>query len=384
MLPLGHVAVFKTKFLPNSETFIHDELRHHINYKVTVLTKKHLNENLFPGHHVISLRDHSKLSKLENFIFNKWFYSWTFNREFLNRKIDIIHAHFATGGVYMMGFAKKFDIPLVVTLHGKDVTLLISEEIKRPRWRFFRENYKRLFDTASLFLAASQELKDIVVSAGCPKEKVIEYRLGIDLSKFSPAKVDLTAPPKVIMIGRLVEKKGFEFGVRAFAKVIHQGIAATLHIIGDGPLRDQLERVAVELGVYQKLHFEGLLSHDHVVSQLKTSSILLAPSVVAENQDRDSGLITAKEASACSIPVIGSIHGGIPDIVEDGKTGFLVKEKDVDGLSARLTSLLKDENLRTTLGNNGRKKMEAEYDNRRCNERLEAIYDSLKEKPNRK
>lgn len=284
----------------------------------------------------------------------------------------------------MMGFAKKFDIPLVVTLHGKDVTLLISEEIKRPRWRFFRENYKRLFDTASLFLAASQELKDIVVSAGCPKEKVIEYRLGIDLSKFSPAKVDLTAPPKVIMIGRLVEKKGFEFGVRAFAKVIHQGIAATLHIIGDGPLRDQLERVAVELGVYQKLHFEGLLSHDHVVSQLKTSSILLAPSVVAENQDRDSGLITAKEASACSIPVIGSIHGGIPDIVEDGKTGFLVKEKDVDGLSARLTSLLKDENLRTTLGNNGRKKMEAEYDNRRCNERLEAIYDSLKEKPNRK
>lgn len=99
MLPLGHVAVFKTKFLPNSETFIHDELRHHINYKVTVLTKKHLNENLFPGHHVISLRDHSKFSKLENFIFNKWFYSWTFNREFLNRKIDIIHAHFATGGV---------------------------------------------------------------------------------------------------------------------------------------------------------------------------------------------------------------------------------------------------------------------------------------------
>ncbi|MBL7960805.1 glycosyltransferase [bacterium] len=378
MNPSGHVAVFKTKFLPNSETFIHDELRHHIKYRVTVLTKKHLNENLFPGHHVISIRDHSQLSKIESVIFNKWFYSWTFNREFLNQKIDIIHAHFATGGVYMMRFAKKFNIPLIVTLHGKDVTLLISEEIKRPRWKFFQENYKQLFNTASLFLAVSQELKDIIVSAGCPEKKVILHRLGIDLTKLAPMKRDTSKMHQVVMIGRFVEKKGFEFGISAFAKTIHQGIDARLHIIGDGPFRSKLESIANEQGISDKVIFEGTLTHDRVVSTLKASSVLLAPSVVAANQDRDGGLTSAKEAAACAIPVVGSIHGGIPDIVEDEKTGFLVKEKDIDGLSARLSTLLKDENLRTTLGNNGRIKMETEYDNRKCNEQLEAIYDSLK------
>lgn len=109
----------------------------------------------------------------------------------------------------MMGFAKKFDIPLVVTLHGKDVTLLISEEIKRPRWRFFRENYRRLFDRASLFLAVSQELKDIIISAGCPEEKVILHRLGIDLTKLTPMKREKSNTHHVVMIGRFIEKKRF-------------------------------------------------------------------------------------------------------------------------------------------------------------------------------
>ncbi|KAB2877822.1 glycosyltransferase, partial [bacterium] len=219
-------VVFRTKFLPYSETFIHDELRHHVRYNVTVLTKMHLNENLFPGHQVVSLKNRALLNRVESYLFKKWFFSWTFNHEFSGKNINVIHAHFATGGVYMIPFSLRYKLPLVVSLHGKDVSLLISKDIYLPKYKFYLNNYRKLFNVASLFLAASQDLKDIVVSCGCPEEKVIVYRLGIDLTKFTPKEHEVLNTHKVVMVGRLVEKKGFEFGIRAFAKIIHQGVDA--------------------------------------------------------------------------------------------------------------------------------------------------------------
>ncbi len=102
---------------------------------------------------------------------------------------------------------------------------------------------------------------------------------------------------------------------------------------------------------------------------------LLAPSVVAINGNRDSGLVVAKEASACEVVPIGTYHGGIPEIIDDAETGYLVPERMVDPLADRLTRLLADPELRNRMGKAARRKMKSEYDVTDRVEALEDIYD---------
>ena len=96
--------------------------------------------------------------------------------------------------------------------------------------------------------------------------------------------------------------------------------------------------------------------------------------------ERESGLIVVKEAGACGLPVVGSVHGGIPEIIDEGVTGFLVQERDVGGLSDRLGSLLADEALRERMGAAARAKMEREYDVRERVSELEDLYDEAIER----
>jgi colanic acid/amylovoran biosynthesis glycosyltransferase len=123
--------------------------------------------------------------------------------------------------------------------------------------------------------------------------------------------------------------------------------------------------------------FPGSLPHAEVCRLIRGATAVMAPSVVARNLDRESGLIVAKEAAACGVPTIGTIHGGIPDIIDDGITGFLVAERDVDALGAKLIKLLSDEGLRASMGQAARKKMEREYDIRDRVAKLENIYDDV-------
>jgi colanic acid/amylovoran biosynthesis glycosyltransferase len=179
------------------------------------------------------------------------------------------------------------------------------------------------------------------------------------------------------MVGRFVEKKGHLVGIDAFADAIAKGADAELAIIGSGPLEDQYRERIRHHGLSDRIELLGVLDADRVADVLRDSDVLLAPSQTAADGDRESGLIVAKEASACGLPVLGTRHGGIPEIVDDGVTGFLVEERDVTALGEHLTRVLGDRELRRRLGTAGRAKMEREYDLRVRIEQLESLYDSL-------
>ena len=150
------------------------------------------------------------------------------------------------------------------------------------------------------------------------------------------------------VIGRFVEQKGIEYAIRAFAP--HASEDVRLDIIGDGPMADDFHALVDRLGIRRVVSFLGVLRPDQVSAHLRTCDVLLAPSVVTRIGERESGLIVVKEAGACGLPVVGSVHGGIPEIIDEGVTGFLVQERDVGGLSDRLGSLLADEALRERMG----------------------------------
>ncbi|MBN1609157.1 MAG: glycosyltransferase [Polyangiaceae bacterium] len=365
------VALFSTTFCDYSQTFVYDEFRSHKRYDVEVFCRETRNLERLG---VPPSRIHQPRTRWSRQLYMTTRYSSEFHRQFLARRYDIVHAHFGTGAVYAYPYARRYRLPFVVTLHGYDVALLRSRQRFHPgRWQYLLSS-RGIFRDASLVLCASAQLADMISEYGARPDRVRVYRLGVDLDRFhkGPAQGDV---PRVLMIGRFVEKKGFEYGFRAFSRVVHGGQPATLTLVGTGELERSYRRLVSDLRLEPHVSFSGVLTPDQVAQELATTDVLLAPSCTARNGDLESGLLVAKEAGAASVPVIGSRHGGIPEIVEDGITGYLVPERDERALADRLGSVLADPALRARLGASARTKMEKEYNLRRQVAMLESLYD---------
>jgi colanic acid/amylovoran biosynthesis glycosyltransferase len=358
-----HAAVFNTNFLPYSQTFVYEQLVNHVRYQAEVFCWRTENLDWFP---------YEKVHRA-NAAYAATRFSPAFYRRFRERRFDIVHGHFATGAVYALPYVQRFKLPLVVTFHGYDVPLLWNTRRFHPHfWPFLRHG-KRVLETMTLGLCASNDLKELLLSYGVPEDKLRVHRLGIDLQRFQQKTGGGGAPLRVCVIGRFHEQKGIEYAIRAFAP--HASDAVHLDIIGDGAMADDFHALVDRLGIGRFVSFLGVLHPDKVAEHLKTCDVLLAPSVVTRIGERESGLIVAKEAGACGLPVVATVHGGLPEIIDEGVTGFLVQERDVDALSTRLGALLADESLRQRLGMAARAKMEREYDVRERVAELEDLYD---------
>jgi colanic acid/amylovoran biosynthesis glycosyltransferase len=230
-----------------------------------------------------------------------------------------------------------------------------------------------MLDAMTLGLCASQELLELLLDVGVPRKRLRLYHLGIDLAEFVRGVPQ--AEPRVVMVGRFIEKKGFEYGVRAFARARELGAPGQLIVVGGGEREGKLRALVAELGMADAVQFAGVLSSREVARVLSGSDVLMAPSVVSMDGNRESGVIALKEGSASGLAVLGTYHGGIPEIIDDGVTGYLVPERDVASLADRLHRVLTDRALCERLGVAGRAKMEREYDLTRQVGVLESFYD---------
>ncbi len=357
-------------WLPYSETFIYDQVKHAKKYEPYVLARglNPAREN-FPYDKVTSLGSVARMLYYAALPCSK------FASVIRESGAKFIHAHFGTNGALIAATARKTDKPLIVTLHGVDVGILLNPHIPVD-YLFYKRTYKRMFETAQLLLPASQELADCLVQLGAPESKIHIHRLGVDTSAFTPFKRP-DRPAQFLMIGRQVEKKGFEYGIRAFAKIAGKHKESTLTLIGKGPLQESLQALAAELGIADKVIFKGSIAAQLMPALLAEYDVLVAPCIVAKNNDRDSGLIVLKEAGASAMASIGTFCGGLPEIIDDGRTGYLVGQREIDSLAESMDALASDYNLRTQMGIDARAKMEAEYDTVKQNEKLEEIFDKL-------
>jgi glycosyltransferase involved in cell wall biosynthesis len=361
------VAVFSTCFLPYSKTFVFDELNGHTRYEADVFCARRQFADRFPYARVFvggRLYEYTRVSP-------------AFDRQFASGNYALIHAHFGTDAVHAVPFARRHGLPLVVTFHGFDVPLLASGERLYPiNWPYALLGPSVLRQMA-LGLCASVELCELLRELGVPPEKLRVHRLGIDVARFVPGVRSDDDEPLVVMVARFVPKKGLTYGVRAFAEVRRAQGRGELVIVGDGPLRAQLEATARETGAGAHIRFAGPLPHDQVAALLARADVLMAPSVTTIDGDRESGTMVVKEACASGAVPLGTWHGGLPEIVEDGVTGFLVPERDVEALARRLGDLLRDPALRRRMSEAARAKMLAEYDNRARVAALEDAYDAV-------
>lgn len=291
----------------------------------------------------------------------------------------LIHAHFGIEGVYALPLARKLAKPLVTTFHGFDATLAAPALLASPAWAHYPLHRRDLARKGDLFLCASNFIRERVLALGFPERRTHTHYIGVDREAIVP-RTPSEEMPVVLHVARLVAVKGSRYLLRAFANVAPRYADAKLVVIGAGPLRNSLQRLAAALGIGERVRFLGALPHPEVLQWMRRAAMLVLPSVrTATGRVEGLGMVSL-EAAATGVPVIGSAVGGIPECVIDGQTGFLVPERDVGALAERIAELLDDPARRQRMGTAGRALIERQFDIRRQTAALESHYDSLLER----
>ena len=260
---------------------------------------------------------------------------------------------------------------LVVAFRGADTTKYVARRGPRVYARTFRE--------ARLLLPVCEFLAGRLVRLGAPADRVVVHRTGIDLRRWPYRERHPAAPDglRLVSVGRLVEKKGIAQVLRAMKLLADRGIHAEYRVVGDGPLRERLEALAGELGMAGRVRFEGRQGPAAVRASLERADALVAASVTAADGDEEGIPNVLKEAMASGMPVVGTRHAGIPELIEDGVSGWLVPERDEAALAAALARLAAEPERRRAMGLAGRRRIERDYDIDRLNDRLADLLETL-------
>lgn len=240
------------------------------------------------------------------------------------KKDDILYCHFGTVGNIGVLF-KQFDIfsgHIGVVFHGYDISQVVKEQSKMY--------YSGLFLYADFILPISNFWANKLIGLGCPKFKINIHRMGVNSSLYSGhcVKRVIEGKIKIVSVCRLIEKKGIEYALKACSLLIENNVEVEYNIIGDGPLRKQLENYVIQLGLKNIVGIHGEKDQEEVFNLLLNSNIFLLPSVTATNGDMEGIPVSIMEACLLGVPVVSTKHSGIPELIEDGFSGFLAEERN--------------------------------------------------------
>jgi len=290
------------------------------------------------------------------------------------KPFDIIQCHFGPIGQLT---AKLRDIGaidgrLVTVFHGVDISAYVRDQ---------RDYYDFLFATGDLFQPISQAWSRKLVDLGCDAARIEIHHMGIDSARypFQLRRYEAGQTLRVLTVGRMVEKKGIADGLRAVAEAIHQGVPVHYTIIGDGPLRGELERLVRDLRIEAQVEFGGWRDQAVVARLMAENDVLLAPSVTSSDGDQEGIPVTLMEAMASGMLVVSTQHSGIPELVEHAHSGLLVPERDVAALTQALLRLVHSPELWPAMCAAAREAVQREFEIATLNDRLVDCYCSLLE-----
>ena len=295
-----------------------------------------------------------------------------FVAQFLGKKYDIIHCHFGPNGILGIRL-KELGIPgkYITSFHGFDVNSYVKKHGK--------DVYKNLFEKVDLCTVNTDFTGRKVKALGCEHTKITKLPVGLDIRRF-PFKERKIRPENkvnIFTVARLVEVKGVEYSIRAVAKLLKTHSNICYRIAGDGHLREELQGLISRLGAQNKVILLGWKTQDEVQELYEKSHIFVLSSVIASNDDQEGQGLVLVEAQAMGLPIISTLVGGIPEGVLDGKSGFLIPERNVDVLAERLQCLIEHPEVWPEMGRCGRNFVEKHYDINKLNQQLVKIYQNL-------
>ncbi len=284
---------------------------------------------------------------------------------------DIVHCQFGTLGDLGSAFRAVNGGKLVVSFRGHDISQYVKEQGETV--------YNALFATADLCLTNCEFFQRRLLAMGCPQSKLKVLYSGLNPKRFPFAERHFPADGRVriALTGRLTEKKGIPDAIQAVAQVTKTYPNLEFNIIGEGDLRPSLQALIQELDMDKHIHLLGQKNQTEIVEILSQSHLFLAPSVTAADGNQDAPVNVLKEAMAMGLPVLSTWHGGIPELVQEGVSGFLVPERDPQALAERLHYLIQHPQRWPEMGRAGRSFVEGVFDLETLNDELVRQYQKL-------
>lgn len=363
------LIVYRDELLGPSETFIRAQGEALDRFRAFYLGLRRRPGLTLPDLRVHIMSENGWVGRLQRARFKLLGPSFALRNLVAGNRPALIHAHFGPDACNAIGLAQALDLPLVTTFHGYDVT---SSEKHLPYLYIRRRNL--LKKVGAKFICVSEFIRQKAIEKGFPPHKTIVHYTGIDTDLFCPHSI-VPRLPVVLFVARLVPKKGCEFLIRAMARVQEVFPDVQLVVIGEGPLRPALERQAAE--TLKNYEFLGVRSPEAVKEWMNRSMVFCVPSLTAPSGDAEGFGMVFAEAQAMGLPVVSFASGGIPEVVAEGQTGFLVREGDWQSLADKLLVLISDKDLWFKFSKSGQARVRARFDIWKQTSALEGIYEEV-------
>lgn len=365
------VIVFCDHLLYPSETFIQAQASALREYDPVFAGSRRVPGLELPEEKVYLVNSGGPLARFREIRFKIWGTAPALAKQLEAVRPILLHAHFGPNGLRVLPLARRLGLPLITTFHGPDISITDLRYDRMYRgFRHYLANKEKLRTSKSTFLAVSNFVRCTLLEQGFPADRILLAYTGVDTMKFRPASTE--DRPIILFAGRLVGFKGAEFAIRAASELQRELPDVELVLIGDGPLRGELEALARQS--LRRFRFLGVQTHQEVSAWMNRASLLCMPSITMRSGEAEGFGMVCAEAQAVGKPVVAFKSGGIQEIIRHEKTGFMAAERDWQSLAQYLAILLKNPELRARFGRASREVIVREFDLERCTKRLEGIY----------
>jgi glycosyltransferase involved in cell wall biosynthesis len=352
-----NLCIVQPNKITYSETFIQNHIKK-LPAAVTVLyggwfpTRIEGNGRLLPLPLDILGRFRSKLPQTVN-RGNDVLRRFLLRRCLQRNRIDVVLAEYGPTGASIMSACTDSRIPFVVHFHGFDA-------YEHPTLEEYGDQYRRMFESASAIIAVSRDMHRQLLNLGAPADKTFYIPYGVDSMLFADADPG-KAGPLFVAVGRFVDKKAPHLTLLAFNKVVAEVPDAKLIMIGEGELLEASRQMAKTLGMQNSVEFRGACSSAEVANTMRSARAFVQHSMKTTYGDSEGTPLTILEAGATGLPVVSTRHAGIKDVVEEGRTGYLVDEGDVDGMAAHMIRLAREPETAAAMGRAARQRISTHF-----------------------
>ena len=378
------IAIYTQRYLNKSMTFVYRQLLSvSQEFEAIVLTSNEINNrDIFPFEKIFSksitplgrlFRVYKKLTghfAILSPMQKKYFYNIL-----KKNNVKLVHAHFGPSAIEIYPVAKRLNVPLIVSFYGYDASQLLSN-------KKYLNDLKKIFEYA-LILAMSNYMFEKLKMLNPKRENIYKLYLGIDLSKFplierKPLVKKYHDGEEIIclQISNFVEKKGHKYTIKAFSELLKEYNRCKLILGGAGKMLSEIKILTSKLGISDKVEFINNVNPEDLFTFMKKADLFFHHSVTSSKGDQEGIPTVITEAMATGLPVISTYHAGIPELIQDGVNGFLVKEKDIDGyINIMIKALSTDQEI----SHNAFNKVKLEFNLELQSKKLVELYKKIME-----